>query len=154
VVVSGLQLAERKEAETRLVAALRRKHVDAVEAIALFPPTRELTAEEISAALRERGFDGVLHAQRLESGTKVQTGWLAGLASAAGSTTVDTPEPYTTFDLSLTDLGSGQVVWVASTRTEGSSYASNGDLLESFASRTADELEDGRLLASRGAVRE
>ena len=83
----------------------------------------------------------------------METGWLAGLATSLGSTTAQTAEPFTTFDVSLTDLGTGQVVWMASTKTQGSSYASDSDFLESFASRTADELEDNRLLVPRASLR-
>ena len=43
---------------------------------------------------------------------------------------------------------SGQTVWASSSRTDGSEFASNSNLLESFSSHTADELDDNHLLAA------
>jgi hypothetical protein len=144
VLASGMQLAERGELEGRLAGALQQKHVDAAPVIKLVPPTRQLGEEELGDMLRGQGFDALLVVQRLEAGAKLEPSWSTILG---GSSANDTSERlYAAFDASLVDLASNQVAWIASSRTGGSEYASTSDLLDSFASRTADELAEKQLL--------
>jgi hypothetical protein len=58
---------------------------------------------------------------------------------------------YASYDASLIDLRTGQVAWMASARTGGSEYAGVAEIIDSFASRTADALEERQLLAIRPA---
>jgi hypothetical protein len=148
VLASGVQLDERIELENRLVGALRNKHVAAESALRLFPPTRQLSEEEMSNALRADGYDAVLYVQRIEAGSKTEPSWAQVLGGSSAYATAE--HPYASFDSSLVDLGSSQVAWIASSRTSGSEYAGRSEVLDSFASRTADELEDKHLLAIPG----
>ncbi len=144
VLASGMQLGERSELEGRLAGALQQKHVASAPVITLLPPTRQLTDEEMGELLRGRGFDALLVITRVESGSRLEPSWSTILG---GSSANDTAERlHAAFDASLVDLASNQVAWVASSRTGGSEYASTSDLLDSFASRTADELAEKHLL--------
>ncbi len=145
VMASGMQLGERGELEGRLAGALQQKRVAAAPLIELVPPTRQLTDEELGDALRGQGFDALLVVQRVEAGARSEPSWSTILG---GSSADDTSERlYAAFDASLVDLATNQVAWIASSRTGGSEYASISDLLDSFASRTADELEEKHLLS-------
>jgi len=141
VMASGVQLGTRQEIERRLASELRGKRIEAVEGMGLFPPTREFSQEETMAALRERGFDGLLFVERVESGS---TSHVTNLLTAESE-----PREFVAFDARLIDVATGHAAWVGSLRTEtNSSYASNSDILGSFTSSTADELEEKRLLSS------
>lgn len=144
VLASGMQLGERGELEGRLAGALQQKHVASVPVIKLVPPTRQLTDEEMEELLRGQGFDALLVVRRVDSGSRLQPSWSTILGGSSASDTAE--HLYAAFDASLVDLASNQVAWVASSQTGGSEYASTSDLLDSFASRTADELAEKHLL--------
>ena len=147
VLASGVQLDERQALENRLVGALRNKAVAAESAMRLFAPTRPTSNEEMSAALLAEGYDALLIVQRVEAGSKLEPSWSQILG---GSSSGDTAEHlYASYDASLVDLRSGQVAWMASARTGGSEYAGVAEIVDSFASRTADALEERQLLAIR-----
>jgi hypothetical protein len=141
VMASGVQLGTRQQIEGRLATALRGKHIQATEAMQLFPPTREIGQDDMMALLHERGFDGLLFVERVESGaTSHVTNFLTGASE---------PLEFIAFDARLIDVASGQNAWVGSLRTEANSgVASNADILESFTASTADELEEKQLLGS------
>jgi hypothetical protein len=141
VMASGVQLGTRQQIEGRLASALRGKHIQATEAMQLFPPTREIGQDDLMALLHERGFDGLLFVERVESGS---TSHVTNFLTAESE-----PREFVAFDARLIDIASGQNAWVGSLRTEANSgITSNSDILESFTSSTADELEEKHLLAS------
>lgn len=131
VLATGVQLDERIALEDQLVGALRSKRVTAASTVRLFPPTRTVSDEEMDAALLSQGYDAILTVQKVEAGYTTEQ------------------HLYASFETRLVDLGSSQVAWMASARTGGSEYAGGDKILDSFANRTADELEGRQLLAQR-----
>lgn len=150
VLAMGVQLDERIALENQLVGALRNKRVTADSTVQLFPPTRPMSDEELSAALLSSGYDAVLYVQRVEAGSKVEPSWTQMLGGDAANNTAE--HLYASFETRLIDLRSSQVAWMASARTGGSEYAGNDLILDSFANRTADELEGGQFLAQRAPL--
>ena len=141
VMASGVQLGTRQQIEGRLASALRGKHIQATESLQLFPPTREVSQDDIMGVLHERGFDGLLFVERVESGS---TSHVVNLLTAETE-----PRDFIAFDARLVDVASGQNAWVGSLRTEANTgITSNADILDSFTSSTADELEERHLLAA------
>jgi len=147
VVATGVQLDERMALENQLVGALRNKRVTAESTLRLFPPTRPMSDEEMDAALLADGYDAILTVQRVEAGSHVEPSWTAMFGGDAAGNTAE--HLYASFETRLVDLRSSQVAWMASARTGGSEYAGGDKLLDSFANRTADELEGRQLLAQR-----
>jgi len=147
VMVGGLQLDERQALENRLVGALRNKAVAAESTMRLFPPTREVSDDEVSSALLADGYDALLYVQRVDAGSKIEPSWTQIFGGSASGNTAE--HLYAAFDTRLVDLRSGQVAWIASAKTGGSEYAGVAEVVDSFASRTADALEEKQLLAIR-----
>ena len=151
VLATGVQLDERIALENRLVGALRNKRVTAESALRLFPPTRPMSDDQMAAALLAGGYDAILTVQRVEAGSHLESSWTAMFGGDAASNTAE--HLYASFETRLVDLRSAQVAWMASARTGGSEYAGGDLILDSFANRTADELEGRQLLAQRAPLR-
>jgi hypothetical protein len=150
VLATGVQLDERIALENQLVGALRNKRVTAESTLRLFPPTRPMSDEELSAALVSQGYDAILYVQRVEAGSQIQPSWTQIFGGDAASNTAE--HLYASFETRLVDLRSSQVAWMASARTGGSEYAGGDLILDSFANRTADDLEGRQLLAQRAPL--
>jgi hypothetical protein len=147
VLASGVQLDDRIALENRMVGALRNKRIAAEAVIRLFPPTRQISDEDLRTALLAEGYDAILYIQRVESGSKIQPSWTQMFG---GSSTNNMAERlYASFDASLVDLETLKVAWMASARTGGSEYADGKEIVASFADGTADALESKQLLANR-----
>src|SRR5215470_12023782 len=89
VLASGVQLDERQAIENRLVGALRNKAVAAESAMRLFPPTRPMSNEEMSAALLAEGYDALLVIQRVEAGAKLEPSWSQILGGTSADATAE-----------------------------------------------------------------
>jgi hypothetical protein len=150
VLATGVQLDDRIALENQMVGALRNKRVTAESTVRLFPPTRPVSDEEMDAALLSDGYDAILYVQRVEAGSHLEPSWTQMFGGDAASNTAE--HLYASFETRLVDLRSSQVAWMASARTGGSEYAGSDKILDSFASRTADELEGRQLLAQRAPL--
>jgi hypothetical protein len=147
VLASGVQLDDRIALENRMVGALRNKRIAAEAVIRLFPPTRQISDEDLRTALLAEGYDAILYIQRVESGSKIQPSWTQMFGGSSANNMAE--RLYASFDASLVDLETLKVAWMASARTGGSEYADGTEIVASFAEGTADALESKQLLANR-----
>ncbi|MGO9830704.1 MAG: hypothetical protein ACLPJH_11235 [Myxococcaceae bacterium] len=156
-----LSLSGRQNVETHMVAALRDRGIYAVWGLSVFPPTRDMSPEEMSRALQVGGFDGLLVISRTGTGvqqtyvppttsTTTTTGTITsygyGSASYSGTSTTYTPpgqtinRPWANFDTKVVDVATGRTAWIASAFTGGNGYANFDTVINSYCDTTAEDL--------------
>ncbi len=162
VVAPFTDLDKRATAENSFVAALQARGAQAVPAMTVLPPTRTYSDEEMGAALRAAGADGVLLVTLTDA--YASTTYVPGSTTTSGSayatgstvswtaTTRQNPgyyvnKPRVRFEVKLVDVATGSTAWLGTSLTRGNAFAGWDTLMRSLASEAA-----GRLAAD-GLVR-
>ncbi len=117
VLAADMSLGERQAAEQRLVEKFRKNRVKAESAMALMPPTRQYSNEDVARIVRETGYQSLL-VLSLESQDVVVT---YSADSSSGSTY---REAVATYIVMLTDLKTGDLVWRAEAKSKGNAWNS------------------------------
>jgi hypothetical protein len=131
--------------ENELVDEFKDKGIRATSFLAMFPPTRDWTNAQVTQALKQRGFDGIMYVNLTGADSQettigyVNTGSASvygGSASYRGHSTAMTAiRRYTSTRASLYDVASGHKIWIADTNTNagGLLYQSDDTQAESIA---------------------
>jgi hypothetical protein len=164
VVANISDLQSRQRLESRLVEEFRSQGIFAMEGMNLFPPTRTLTDEQKIDLLVQNNIDSYIVVGVGETGTQQvyipQTGSSTktkGSVNVYGNTgtyqeksTTTTyggytvSKPWVQFDAKFFDVSNGQNAWVASAFTGGNAYANFNTVVNSFSSKTVEQLiKDG-----------
>ena len=138
--------------ENDMMAEFKDEGIEAASFLALFPPTRDLTNEQVARALRAKGYDGIMYINLLGSDSKATTiGYIntgsayvyGNSASFSGTSTAMTAiRRYTSTRATLYDVASGHKIWIADTNTNagGLLYQSDDTQAESIAEEIVDSL--------------
>jgi hypothetical protein len=167
VVVAGISNLEgRKNVESSFVKEFEHRGIYAVEGINIFPPTRTMSTDEMSDALRSNQIDGVLYISVGDAGVSQEyvpptstTTKTKGTVSVYGNsasyqerskTTTDggytISKPWAKYEVKLFDAENGQNAWLASASTKGNAYANSNTVVNSFSSKTIDQLKNDGLI--------
>jgi len=148
-------LDKKAATENEFVRDLQARGVQAVAAMVALPPTRTYSNDEISAALKRMGADGVLFVTLTDFATT--TTYVPGSTTTTGSayatgntvnwtaTTRQDPgyyihKPRVAFEMKLVDAASGNVAWLGTSFTKGNAFAGWGTLMGSLAGETVDKM--------------
>jgi hypothetical protein len=148
-------LKTRPAIEKAFVFRLNQKGVSATSSIAIIPPTRSPSKEEIEAKLSEGGYDALLFVRLTESSREyistpgsATTLWgkSGAVTTYSGSNMIS--KPRVKFNIQLLDVASHQNVWISSTFTTGNVWAGPETLTQSLAEKTV------KTLAADGSIKD
>jgi hypothetical protein len=128
-----MSLEERQAAEQRLVEKFRKYGVKAESAMALMPPTRQYSNEDVARIVRDTGYQSLL-VLSLESQDVV----VSYRASSGSGRTYR--NPVAAYIVMLTDLKTGDVVWRAEAKSQGGNWKSFKGLAKSVSSKVVKML--------------
>lgn len=146
-------LEEKFELEKRMVKAFTSSGVSAVEGNKLFLPTRDFTDEEKKEVMLKNEIDAHLVISAGEFGVKEKYVPVSETTKAEEGKIVKAykggykeEEPWAEYETVLYDAASGKKAWIATSLTEGETYAGKSDIMGSFCSKTVDKLFSDKLL--------
>lgn len=136
--------------EKSMVSALRDKGVQAESFMAIFPPTRKWTHEQVAVELTQKGFDTIMYVNLTGSESRAETvGYINnGNASVYGNTatfnSVSLPvtgrSRYTATRITIYDITTAHTIWVGDSTTHAGGLLYIGD--ETQTDNIAKEVTD------------
>lgn len=166
IVVNDADSEMRQEIETRFAAAMQKKGVSVVTARALFPPTREWTAEAQAQILAKEQVEAVMviavgaHARAVipvmtqqHNTTTVNTSVYGNSAQATGTSTSTAVPIYgakskAAFSAVMRDVATGRIAWYAdvTVKASGTLFVSDKGDAKGVVGEVAEALgKDGHL---------
>jgi hypothetical protein len=154
-------LKNNKYAEDQFLKSFSKKDVDGISSMTLFPPTREVSAQEMSKTLNENQVEAVLIValtdywtdsyKMPDSSTTQGSGTIYGNSfQYSGTTTYQTGptlhKPRAKFEVRLFDVRTDSVAWMASSFSKGNAYANINTIMDSLADKTVSSLSKEGLI--------
>ncbi len=151
-------LGLRQDTEMRFAAKSVAGQYQFVPSTQLFYPGKQYSAEQVDSTLRRYSIDAFLILQPGGTGNRTNyvppyTTSTCTTASCRQVTTTTAPgtgvtytKPWAEFSAQLYSVETGESVWFATATSKGNAYADSGDLANSVADKTVEELLTSRLI--------
>lgn len=166
IVANTNDLQDRQRLESKMVEAFLEVGVYSLESFKLFPPTREFTNEEKVDLLLKNNIDAFVSISVGESGVSEvyvpqtsSTTKTTGNVNVSGNTanyrqksttTYDggytLNKPWAEFETKLYDVSNGRMAWIASSFTGGNAYANRNTVMNSYCSKTVEQLLEDNII--------
>jgi hypothetical protein len=167
VIANTSDLQNRLLIESTIVNDLMSKGVFALPSSNLFPPTRDIDDNQkielllknnidayISISVGETGVNEV-YIPQTEAKTKTEgtvnvygnTGYYREKSKTTYEGGYTIAKPWATIDTKLYDVSNSQLAWMASSFTGGNAFANKSTLINSYSSKTVEQLLDDGILA-------
>lgn len=158
-------LDEKKEVEEIYKESFAEYGITTLSSIELFPPTRNLTVDNMIEIMKEKEIDAVLFVEFTDAWTdetyipETQTTTKKGNVNVFGNTATykeksttytsggyNISKPRVQFVTRLVDIEKDQVAWIGSSLTKGNAFAKLHKLISSLAETTIEDLIKNRLV--------
>ncbi|GIU70438.1 MAG: hypothetical protein KatS3mg002_1674 [Candidatus Woesearchaeota archaeon] len=169
VLANTTDLSDRKELESYMVSEFSNFGIIAMESFRLFPPTRNLSDQEMIDLLLKNHIDAIITINVGESGveevyiprtgsetkTKGQVNTYGNTANYKEKSTTTyyggytQKKPWAEFETKLFDVSNGNLVWIASSFTGGNAYANRSTIIYSYCLNTVEKLIEDGLITER-----
>lgn len=166
IVANTSDLEKRQKLESKMVEEFTEIGVFALESYNLFPPTRELSAQDKIELLNQNGIDSFISIDVGESGiNKVTVPVTSTTTKTKGDVSVygntakykekskttyqggqTYSKPWADYETSLYDVSNGRMAWIASSHTGGNAYANFNTVMNSYCGEVVEKLVEDKLI--------
>lgn len=169
IIANTSDLEKRQKLESKMVEEFTEIGVFALESYNLFPPTRELSAQDKIELLNQNGIDSFISIDVGESGiNKVTVPVTSTTTKTKGNVNVygntanykekstttyqggqTYSKPWADYETSFYDVTNGRMAWIASSHTGGNAYANFNTVMNSYCSEVVEKLVEDKLITDK-----